>query len=60
MTKQYKQLIIFKDNSYYVKKVCMYFFLKFNSFFFQPGQVQESHISQLGTTLWDNKQDNTI
>lgn len=44
MTNQYKQLIISKDNNYYLKEVCMSFFKNLIPFFFQLGQVQESHI----------------
>lgn len=57
MTNQYKQLIISKDNNYYLKEVCMSFFKSLIPFFSAWSSSRISY-SQLGTTLWENKQDN--
>lgn len=59
MTNQYKQLIISKDNNYYLKEVCMSFFKSLIPFFFSLVKIKNLILySQLGTTLWENKQDN--
>lgn len=60
MTNQYKQLIISKDNNYYLKEVCMVFFkVNLIPFFFSLVKFKNLILySHLGTTLWENKQDN--